>query len=255
MGSSCTYQSASNHSDHLALFFIIFPRTLRTLPTVISIFLPVQTSRPLPLQLFLDPVLHLRRLILVVVASFAMALHFLHPLLPVFTGSSIPEPLHDRPLKSLAPGKFTHPGIKFSSNLRRSRRRHPPKHHRDIEFVLVSSRRRCRFDRRRLFQRFLQEFQPPFLSIAHPGPSPLWTSDLFLKLQFLFFRLRNPPCSVLFALHVLQFVSFNCYYNKITVLIYGPVFMQIPCLEKNITLSHKKIICFFVPIGPHPRGV
>ena len=60
-------------------------------------------------SLFLDPVLlHLRRLILVVVASFANYLRFLHA-----------EPLHDGPLKSLAPGKFTHPGIKFSSNLRR----------------------------------------------------------------------------------------------------------------------------------------
>ena len=228
---------------------------------MISIICPVQGSRPLPLQLFLDPVLlHLRRLILVVVASFAMDVHFLHPLLPVFTGPSIPEPLHDGTLNSLAPGKFPHPGIKFSSTFVvfseiflqdwvptfRSRRRHPPKHHRDVECVLVRSRRRCRFDRRRIFQRFLQEFKSSFLSIAHPSPSPLWTSDFCQKLQFLFFRLRNPPCSSLFAFHYLQFVSFNCYYNKITVQIYGPVFIQIPCLEKNITPSHNIIHLLFL---------
>ena len=76
-------------------------------------------------SLLLDPgLLHLRRLILVVVASLEVGVHLLHPLFSVFTGLPIdPESFHAGPLNSLVPGNRTHPGnyllafVSFSSDL------------------------------------------------------------------------------------------------------------------------------------------
>ena len=129
-----------------------------------------------PSSLLLNPLLlHTRRLILVVMTSFAMGRHLLHPLISVFTGLSIdPEPFHTGSLNDLSLGQSSHPSVEFSSCFpclvpeifhQRSipafcRRRLLSDLIRNLEVVFVSARRPCSFNRRLLLQPFLQRHQP-----------------------------------------------------------------------------------------------